>query len=168
MSDPQPGAYAVVDLPEQPFVGVAKTVTMTTMNEIADEIPGLVGWLIEHGYAPAGAPFLRYLVIDMAADMVVQAGVPVEGPVETDRGHEVGTLPAGRYASTRHLGHPDGLYGATVGLLTWAGQEGLRFDKHPSERGEVWANRVEWYETNPVEQPDMDQWVTRLTFKLAD
>ena len=32
----------------------------------------------------------------------------------------------------------------------------------------MWANRVEWNETNPMEQPDMDQWVTRLTFKLAD
>ena len=71
MADPQPGAYAVVDLPEQPFVGLTKTVTMTTMNEIADEIPGLVGWLLEQGYAPAGAPFLRYLVIDMDRAMVV-------------------------------------------------------------------------------------------------
>jgi effector-binding domain-containing protein len=168
MSDSQPRAYSVVDLPEQPFVGVTKTVTMSTMNEIADEIGGLVGWVLEHGHAPAGAPFLRYLVIDMAGDMVVQAGVPVAGQVETDGGLEVGTLPAGRYATTRHVGHPDGLYAATVGLLTWAGQEGLRFDKHPSEQGEVWANRVEWFESNPVEQPDMDQWVTRLTFKLAD
>jgi hypothetical protein len=32
----------------------------------------------------------------------------------------------------------------------------------------VWANRVEWYETHPMEQPDMEEWVTRLTFKLAD
>jgi len=168
ITEPQPSAYAVVDLPKQPFVGVTKTVTMTTMNEIADEIGGLVGWVLEHGHTPAGAPFLRYLVIDMAGDMVVQAGVPVAGPVETDGALEFGTLPPGRYASTRHRGHPDGLYDATVGLLTWAGQEGLRFDKHPSERGEVWVNRVEWYETNPMEQPDMDQWVTRLTFKLAD
>ena len=168
MSDSQPGAYAVVDLPEQPFVGVTKTVTMSTMNEIADEIGGLVGWVLEHGHMPAGAPFLRYLVIDMAGDMVVQAGVPVAGPVETDGAFEFGTLPAGRHATTRHVGHPDGLYDATVALLTWAGQEGLHVDKHPSEQGEVWANRVESYESNPMEQPDMDQWVTRLSVKLAD
>jgi len=161
-------SYEIVVLPEQPFVGITKNVTMSTMNEIADEIPGLVGWLGEHGYAPAGAPFLRYLVIDMAAVMVVQAGIPVAGPVEADGDLELGTLPPGRYASTTHVGHPDGLYDATVGLLRWAGTEGLRFDKHPSEQGEVWANRLEWYETNPMEQPDMDRWVTRLTFKLAD
>ena len=168
MSQSEADAYAVVELPAQPFVGVTNGVTMTTMNEIADEIPGLVGWLGEHGYAPGGAPFLRYLVIDMEGTMVVQAGVPVTEPVEGDGRVESAELPAGRYASTTHVGHPDGLYDATVGLLTWAGAAGLAFDKHPSPDGEVWANRVEWYETNPMEQPDMDQWVTRLTFKLAD
>jgi len=131
MSDPQPGAYAVIDLPEQPFVGVTKTVTMTTMYEIADEIPSLVGWLFERGHAPAGAPFLRYLVIDMARAMVVQAGVPVAGPVEVGGEVESDTLPAGRYASTTHVGHPDGLYDATVGLLTWAGNEGPQYQEDP-------------------------------------
>ena len=168
MSDPQPGAYAVVDLPEQPFVGITRTVTMTTMNEIADESQAWSGGSSNVGHVPAGAPFLRYLVIDMARAMVVQAGVPVAGPVEVGGEVESDTLPAGRYASTTHVGHPDGLYDATVGLLTWAGDEGLHFDKHPSADGEVWANRVEWYETNPMEQPDMAQWMTRLTFKLAD
>ena len=56
MTENGPGAYAVIDLPEQSFVGVTKTVTMTTIPEIADEIPGLIGWLMNHGYAPAGAP----------------------------------------------------------------------------------------------------------------
>lgn len=168
MSETDPDAYSVVELPAQRFVGITKGVTMTTMNEIADEIPGLVGWLGERGYAPGGAPFLRYLVIDMAGTMVVQAGIPVAEPVEGDGRVEAGELPAGRYASTTHVGHPDGLYNATVGLLTWAGGAGLAFDTHASPDGEVWASRVEWYETNPMEQPDMTQWVTRLTIKLAD
>ena len=168
MSDTQPGAYGVVDLPEQPFVGVTRTVTMTTMNEIADEIPGLVGWVLDHGYAPAGAPFLRYLVIDMDRELVVQAGVPMPEPVGTDGGVECGSLPAGRYASTRHVGHPDDLVGVTAQLLWWADEAGLRFDVQPGPRGDQWAGRVEWFETNPMEQPDMSQWVTRLTFKLAD
>ena len=94
--------------------------------------------------------------------------MPVAGPVEVAGEVEAGTLPAGQYASTRHVGHPDGLLDATAGLLTWAGNQGLTFDKHPSADGEVWANRVEWFETNPMEQPDMDLWVTRLTIRLAD
>ena len=151
-----------------PVAGITKTVTMATMNEIADELGGLAGRLSEHGYAPAGAPFLRYLVIDMAGDMVVQAGVPVAEAVQPDGNIQPDELPAGRYLTTTHTGHFDGLYDATVDLLRYAGTHDLRFDKHPSGNGEAWASRIEWYETNPVEQPDPSQWVTRLAFKLAD
>jgi effector-binding domain-containing protein len=168
--------YLIEDRPAQAVAGITKTVTMATMNEIADEIPGLLGWLDDHGYAPAGAPFLRYLVIDMAADMVVQAGVPVDVPVgvpaaeaiEGDGRVTVDQLPAGRYLTTTHVGPYEGLYDATVGILRYAGTHGLSFDQHPSDNGDVWASRIEWYETNPVEQPDPATWVTRLTFKLVD
>ncbi|MEP6649240.1 MAG: GyrI-like domain-containing protein [Lapillicoccus sp.] len=130
MTDPQPRAYAVVTLPQQPFVGVTRTVTMTTMNEIADEIPGLVGWLGERGSTPAGAPFLWYLVIDMAADMVVQAGVPVAEAVQGDGRVEADQLPGGR-----HL-HPvgrrplcvqaDSSTGRTAGIGVQAAKTALR------------------------------------------
>jgi effector-binding domain-containing protein len=168
MTDPRPGAYDVVDLPEQPFVGVTRTVTMRTIPEIADEIPGLIGWVLNHGYAPAGAPFLRYLVIDMAQELVIQAGVPVASPVETDGQVDSGVLPSGRYATTTHVGHPDELEEVTRRFLQWADGEGLRFDVRPSDQGDVWVSRIEWYETNPAEAPDPATWVTRLTFKLAD
>jgi effector-binding domain-containing protein len=168
MSETEVDAYTVVELPAQPVVAITKTVTMATMNEIADEIPGLVAWLGDHGYAPSGAPFLRYLVIDMAADMVVQAGVPVAAAVEGDGRVEADELPAGRYLTTTHVGPYEGLYDATVGILRYAGTHGLSFDQHPSDQGDVWTSRIEWYETNPVDQPDPATWVTRLTFKLAD
>ncbi len=123
--------------------------------------------LSQHGQTPAGAPLLRYLVIDMANDMVVQAGIPVAERLEVVDGIEADALPAGRYASTTHMGSYDGLYNATRGLLQWAGEQGLHFDKHPSDKGEVWGSRIEWYESNPAEQPDPGEWVTRLTFRLA-
>lgn len=160
--------YAVVQMNEQSVVGITRTLTMPTLAQAADEIPRLMGWLAERGVQPAGAPFLRYLVIDMAADMVVQAGVPVPEPVAGEGEIEPDTLPAGRYATTTHVGPYDGLYDATVGLLTWAGENDLAFDKHPSYQGEVWASRLEHYDTNPAEQPDPSTWVTRLAFKLAD
>ena len=164
-------AYQVVDRPAQPFVGVTRPVTMATLKEAADEVPRLLGWLSERGLTPAGAPFLRYLVIDMAATMVVQAGVPVAEPVVAsvpDGDVEDDTLPAGSYVTTTHVGPYDGLYNATAALLTWAGEQGLHFDKSPSPSGEAWASRVERYETDPVAEPDPARWVTRLTFKLAD
>ncbi|WP_375424724.1 GyrI-like domain-containing protein [uncultured Friedmanniella sp.] len=168
MTTPQPGVHSVVEQDEQPFVGVTRTLSMARLKEASDEIPRLFGWLRERGIAPTGPPFVRFLVIDMAADMVVQAGVPVAAPVAADGEIEVGTLPAGRYVTVVHVGHYDGLYDATTQLLRWAGQQGLHFDKHPSEAGEVWTSRLEWYESDPAEQPDPRTWVTQLAFKLAD
>jgi effector-binding domain-containing protein len=165
---PEPETHSVVDRAERPFVGVTRTLTMLTIKKAADEIPRLVTWLEQRGLTPAGPPFLRYLVIDMAKDMVLQAGVPVSGAVEADGDLEAGTLPAGRYVTALHTGPYEKLYGATTHLLRWAGERGLHFDKHPSGAGEVWASRLEFYETDPTELPDPASWVTRLEFRLAD
>lgn len=168
MSDTSNPTYAVVHRAARPAATVTKTVTMATMSEIVDTIPSLLDWLAAHGQDPSGPPFLRYLVIDMAADMVVQAGVPVAVGIEGDERVEPDELPAGDYLTTVHVGAYDGLYAATGALLAHAGHNGLRFDKHPSDVGEVWTNRLEWYETDPVEEPDPARWVTRLEFKLAE
>ena len=168
MTDTSAATYTVVHRAAQPVATVTKTVTMATMNEIVDVIPPLLDWLAAHGQAPSGPPFLRYLVIDMAADMVVQAGVGVAVAVEADEHVVPDELPAGDYLTTVHVGPYDGLYDATAALLAHAGREGLHFDKHPSEAGEVWTSRLEWYETDPLEEADPARWVTRLEFKLAD
>jgi len=104
----------------------------------------------------------------MTADMVVQAGVPVAVPIEADEHVLPDELPAGDYLTTVHVGPYDELYDVTGALLAYAGAHDLHFDHHPSEAGDVWVSRLEWYETNPLEEPDPARWVTRLEFKLAD
>ena len=54
---------------EQPYVAIR---TRMTMKELAagagDELfPEVLAWLGKQGVAPDGAPFIRYLVIDMDA-----------------------------------------------------------------------------------------------------
>ena len=66
------------------------------------------------------------------------------------------------------LGHPDGLSGATAALLEWAQAEGLTWDVTPADDGDRWGARLEIYETDPAEQPDLNKWVTQLAFRLAD
>jgi effector-binding domain-containing protein len=167
MSDTPTPTYEVVHRPSRPAATVTRTVTMATMKEVVDAIPPLLDWLAAHGQTPSGPPFLRYLVIDMSADMVVQAGVPVALPVEADEHVVPDELPAGDYLTTVHVGPYEGLYAATAALLAHAGRHGLRFDEHPSDAGDVWVSRLEWYETSPVEEPDPARWRTRLEFKLA-
>ena len=58
--------------------------------------------------------------------------------------------------------------GATKALLDWAAGQGLAWDMSPDAGGERWGSRVEYYLTDPREEPDMSKWVTQLAFRLAD
>ncbi len=72
---------------EQPYAGIRMPVTMASLADAVDSgFPELFGWLQEHGIAPAGPPFIRYLVIDMEAGLEIELGVPVAAAVEPDPG----------------------------------------------------------------------------------
>ena len=79
-----------------------------------------------------------------------------------------GVLPAGRYATLRHVGDPSTVIAATAGLRDWAATKGLKWDMVPSASGERWGARLEIYLTDPETEPDMTKWVTELAFRLAD
>jgi hypothetical protein len=66
------------------------------------------------------------------------------------------------------VGHPSELAGATKALLDWAAAQNLTWDMSPGSGGERWGSRVEFYLTDPREEPDMSKWVTQLAFRLAD
>jgi len=55
--------------------------------------PELFGWLASTGTAPAGPPFIRFLVIDMEALLQLDLGVPVAGPVTGAGRIRPGVLP---------------------------------------------------------------------------
>lgn len=158
----------VVQRAEQTYLGRRETITMTEFARVADHLPTMFAGLAERGVPLAGAPFFRYKVIDMAAEMVVEAGIPIAGPVDVEAPDFIDVLPAGRYATVTHIGHPDELMGVTARLLDWAQDHGLSWDVTQTPTGEVWGCRLEMLMTNPAEQPDMHKWETVLLFKLAD
>lgn len=131
----------IVDRAEQPYVAVRGLVTMQTFPEIADRMPELFGWLGARGIEPVGAPFFKYNVIDMERELEVEAGVPVAAPVEGDGTVFGGILPAGRYASVTHVGHPDELLDVTSALLDWAAAQSLALDQSDTDRGQRWGSR---------------------------
>ncbi|NMO56288.1 GyrI-like domain-containing protein [Actinoplanes sp. TBRC 11911] len=157
----------IVEQAEQPYVGRRETISMTDFARVADHLPGMFGRLAENGVPVAGAPFFRYRVIDMSAELVVEAGIPVARPVPVNPPLFADTLPAGRYATLTHKGHPDELMAVTARLLDWARDQGLTWDMRPTPTGEVWGCRLEVMTTNPAEEPDMHKWETVLLFKLA-
>ncbi len=125
-------------------------------------------WLAQQDVAPAGPPFWKYNVIDMAGQLELEVGVATATSATADGQVGVGELPPGRYLETTFHGHPDGLQQATADLLAYADAEGLTFDRADSPTGDRWAARLEYYLTDPDDQPDMTQWDTTLSFKLRD
>jgi effector-binding domain-containing protein len=103
----------------------------------------------------------------MASQLQIEVGVPVPEHLADDGSVLAGVLPAGRYASVIHVGHPGQLADTTADLLAWAESNGLAFDTTATSEGERWACRLENYLTDPAEQPDMTKWETQLAFLLA-
>jgi effector-binding domain-containing protein len=162
-------APEIVTRPEQPYAAIRVRVSMADLAAVVPPLNQEVfAWLGGRGAAPAGAPFWKYNVIDMAAKLEIEAGVPVAAAVAGDARVVTGVLPAGRYATLMHVGHPSELVAATKALLDWAAEQGLTFDVTPGEDGDRWAGRLENYLTDPRQEPDMSKWVTELAFKLAD
>ena len=160
--------HEVVQREAVPYAAIAITVPMESLAS-AGPLNGVVfDWLAQQHVAPAGPPFWKYNVIDMAGQLELEVGVATTRPATADDRVSIGELPAGRYLETTYHGHPDGLLQATSDLLAHADANGLTFDKADSPRGERWAARLEFYLSDPSDQPDMTQWDTTLSFKLTD
>jgi effector-binding domain-containing protein len=165
--DPQMTEPRIVDRAAQPYVFITRRLPMNRLGELVPVHGQVFGWLAERGERPAGAPFWKYNVIDMERELEIEVGVPTSTVPSGDGEIRGGILPSGRYASVGHTGHPDELVHVTKRLLDWAAAEGLAFDKSPAEGGEHWACRLEIYETDPAEEPDLAKWQHTLAFRLA-
>jgi effector-binding domain-containing protein len=153
---------------EQPYAAIKAQVSMAGIAAFAVRTGEVFGWLGARGLTPAGPPFLKFNVIDMARELEMENGVPVAAPVNGDDLMVAGVLPAGRYATVTHTGHPSELVEVTGALLDWGAEQGLTWDVSPSEDGDRWGARLEFYLTDPAEEPDMSKWQTQLAFRLAD
>jgi effector-binding domain-containing protein len=152
---------------EQPYAAITTTAAMGRIGEVASPLIGDVfAWLGSHGIEPAGPPLFRYLAIDMERELELDVGVPVAQPVPADGRVRARSLPAGTYVTAVYTGPYDGLREATAELLAWAEQNGVVWDSEPrAEGGETWGARVEFYLTDPEEQPDSSTWETLLAFQ---
>ena len=64
----------------QHYAGIPMTVTMDGLSSAVDSaFSELFGWLASEGITPAGPPFIRYLVIEMAGDVLKSGSAPIAG-----------------------------------------------------------------------------------------
>jgi len=149
----------------QPYAGIRMTVPMDGISGAVDEaFPELFGWLGANGIAPSGPPFIRYLVIDMAADLMLDLGIPVTVSITASARVQPGVLPKGRYAVLRHTGPYDGLIAANAALQEWAREHGVDFDAWETAKGSAWRCRVEHYLTDPAGEPDPAKWEVDVAY----
>ena len=147
------------------YAGIQATAPMEGVSAAVDQaFPELFGWLAGTGTAPAGPPFIRFLVIDMEALLQLELGVPVAGPMRESGRIRPGVLPAGRYAVLRHIGNYDGLIDANAALQRWAHDHGLDFDVTDTPEGSAWGSRLEEYITDPSKEPDPAKWETDVAY----
>lgn len=160
--------YDVVQRNAVPYAAIAIALPMERLASAGPLNEAVFEWLAQRDVAPAGPPFWKYSVIDMAGQLELEVGVATATAATADDQVSVGELPAGRYLETTFHGHPDGLQQATADLLAYADAKGLTFDRTDSPTGDRWIARLEYYLTDPDDQPDMAQWDTTLSFKLNE
>jgi effector-binding domain-containing protein len=157
------------DRTEQPYMGIRTLVPMEEMGSgLIPRLHGeVMGYLKKHGVAPAGAPFLRFHVINMPGKMDIELGWPVASALPGDGRVAAGALPAGRYASLVYTGIMNGIP-ANKALLDWGAEQGLVWDTYVSDHGDGFGARYESYLTDPADEPDMAKWETEVAIRLAD
>ncbi len=155
--------------PAQNYIYVTFTVPMTDMQRPANEgFPQIFAHVGTHGLTPIGPAFYNFRRINMAETLDVEAGVAVDAPAPEEGNVKAGTLPGGRFVRTVWHGHPDELKSVTGKLIDWVAESGEKFDMETRGPDDFFACRLELYESDPTEVPNMDEWVTVLEFKLAD
>jgi hypothetical protein len=139
---------------------------MKGMSRVVDKLmKELSAWVKQQGIEPSGPPFLRYHVIDMAADMDIEVGVPIIAPHPGDARIAPGILPAGRYASLIYTG--SGLAGNKA-LIEWARAKHLAWDRWDDVKGDGFGCRYEAFLTDPKNEPRKTRWEVEVAIKLAD
>jgi effector-binding domain-containing protein len=157
------------DRKAQHYAGIRTQITMKEMSK--GVVPRLLGevftWLEKQDVAPAGAPFMRYYVINMAEKLDIELGWPVASSLEGNDHIRAGMLPAGRYASLVYTGVRNGIKGNKA-LLDWGAEQGLVWDRWEEPNGDAFGARIESYLTDPKDEPDMAKWETEVAIRLAD
>lgn len=151
---------------ERPYVAIRTLATMAelpvVMPQLHDEV---FGWLARRGIAPAGAPFIRYHVIDMAGQLDIALGVPVARAVPGDGRVYADTLPPGRYAALVYTDVRQGIP-ANGALLRWGAEQGLTWDAWSTPQGDAFGARLETFLTEPDDEPDPAKWETEVAIRL--
>jgi effector-binding domain-containing protein len=160
------GTPRIDERAEQPYMGIRTQTPMSGMSKIVTKLFKEINtWAARHALEPAGPPFLRYHVIDMAGEMDIEVGIPVPAALPDDGRVHAALRPAGRYASLVYSGSG---YAGNKALVEWARANGLAWDRWEDAKGDAFRSRYESYLTDPKVEPRKTKWQVEVAIKLAD
>lgn len=110
--------------------------------------------IAEQGVTASGAPFARYH--EFGAQIDLEAGLPVESPIEADGDVKPSQLPEGPAAIAVHAGPYEGLVATYDAIQAWM----TATERTPS--GGPW----ELYLTDPSSEPNPSRWLTEIIWPL--
>lgn len=152
----------------QHYAGIRVQVPVQEFQVIIPQlIDEVVSWLGAYDITPDGPPLMRFHVINMDGKMDVELGVRVATVVSGDDRISAGVIPAGRYATLIYTGVENGI-ASNAALIDWAMQQGLVWDRWDTPDGDAFGARVEFYLTEPEDEPDPAQWETEVAIRLAE
>lgn len=156
----EPTTVSIVQLTTQPTLTARFRVSPAEMGpKLAEVLPAICQYAVEHGMELAGHPFARYHHHDEAAHLFdLEAGLPVTAQGRGNDWISASELPAGRAATLWHVGPYEKLGEAHWALRRWVEENGL------TPAGGPW----EVYVTDPGAEPDPQQWRTQLFQPIED
>ena len=97
-----------------------------------DQLPNVIGpayqrigaYLGARGIEPAGPPYVGYHNEDMQ-DLEIEIGFPIAEVIKPEGEFEEGSIPAGEYASTLHVGPYSDFEQAYARLSTWLEEQAI-------------------------------------------
>lgn len=158
----------IVTREPQAYLAVSERAAPDQLDSVIGRGVGeLFGWLAAHGSPPgAGAPWVRYVEVDMADGLLIEVAVPFDGAVpDGDARVQAGVLPSGHYVTLLYRGHYSGLMAANASLQEWGNERGVTWAMDgPSAR----RARIEQYLTDPRDEPDPELWETEIAYMVEN
>lgn len=156
----------IVQRPEQSYAAIRAAVPMPFGKYLPPMWDEVDHWLKDKGISSSGPAIIRYLTTDMSQKLDIEVGFAIDKALPGDEHIIVDVLPAGQYATLLYTGPYEGrgIFEATVALVDWAAENNITWDTSEQNGGEWWNGRVEWYLTNPENEPDPQKYQTELAF----
>lgn len=167
MTENTTASIRIVDRPAQPYAAIPVRASLSEWGKVTTLVGEVLGWISAHGLELAGPPFFRYWTIgDHARPFSLAVGAPLDRAVPCEGSVVSGQIPAGKYATAIHRGHPDRLTSTLEALDQWLTREGIR-PRHEVIDGEMnWSGRFEFYRTDPATEPDLERWEIEVAYLL--